>query len=393
MKIFLISLFLPQQKASHAGGRYVFEMIKELSLRHEIHLATRVDEQELPGLAELKPFCRAIHPYPYKTSAKRGLFTTLRLLINYLGFSRHANRLISRGRYDLVQVEWVEAAILITGKQMPMVLDAHDVITKPAERRYRQGRGIHRILGYMAFTFIRNREVSIARRFDRIIVRSAVERDYLNAMAPSLPLSTIPHPAGLDITEKAFERGKNTILFLASFKYRKTNVDAALYFYRSVLPLVRKNIPDAKFIIAGYGPPEELLSLQQQDPSVMVPGFVDDVDEYYKKASVFVAPILVGGGIIVKILDAMAAGTPVVTTSYGNEGIGAKRDRDVLIADNPEDFAALVVRVLSDGSFAEKLGTNGKNYIREHYGKEAVLLKLESLYKELSAEKQRLNLG
>ncbi len=114
MKILVISLFLPRQKATHAGGRLVFEIIKELSRRHEIHLATRVEERELSDLAELKPFCRTIHPYPYKTSSKRGLFVTFRLLMNYLGFSRHANRLISREHYDLVQVEWVEAAILIT---------------------------------------------------------------------------------------------------------------------------------------------------------------------------------------------------------------------------------------------------------------------------------------
>jgi glycosyltransferase involved in cell wall biosynthesis len=386
MKILVISLFLPQQKASHAGGRFVFELVKELSRRHEIHLATRVEEQELSGLAELKPFCRTIHPYPYKTSAKHGLFMTLRLLINYLGFSRHANRLISRGHYDLVQVEWVEAAILITKKQTPMVLDAHDVITKPAERRYRQARGIPRVLGYLAFKFIGTMEVLIAGRFDRVIVRSAIERDYLNALAPALPLSTIPHPAGLDITDKVFERSNNTILFLASFKYRKTNVDAALYFYRSVLPLVRKKIPDAQFIIAGYGPPDELLSLQKQDPSVIVPGFVNDADEYYKKASVFVAPILVGGGIIVKVLDAMAAGTPVVATTYGNEGIGAEPDRDILIADDPEGFASQVVRVLYDRSFAEKLGNSGQVYIRRHYGKEAVFSKLESLYEQLTAK-------
>ncbi len=153
---------------------------------------------------------------------------------------------------------------------------------------------------------------------------------------------------------------KNTILFLASFKYRKTNVDAALYFYHSVLPLVRKNIPDAQFIIAGYGPPDELLSLQNQDPSVVVPGFVDDADEYYKRASVFVAPILVGGGIIVKILDAMAAGTPVVSTTYGNEGIRAEPGRDILIADDPEGFASQVIRVLHDRSFAEELGNSGQ---------------------------------
>jgi glycosyltransferase involved in cell wall biosynthesis len=81
----------------------------------------------------------------------------------------------------------------------------------------------------------------------------------------------------------------------------------------------------------------------------------------------------------------MAAGTPVVTTSFRNEGIGAEPGRDLLIADTPEDFAAMVVRVLSDRAFADKLGNNGKYYIQDHSSKEAVLHKLESLYEELSA--------
>ena len=385
MKILLISLFLPRKKASHAGGRYVFEMIKELSRRHELHLATRVEEQELPHLEELRPLCRKIHPYTYSTSAGRGLAGTIRLLFNYLGFSRYANKLIATGRYDIVQVEWVEAAILITKKPVPMVLDAHDVISKPAERRYLQAKGLRRIMASCVFKLMLKLESSISKRFDRIIVRSGVDERYLRALVPGAALSIVPHPAGLDITEKTYERSGNTILFLASYKYRQTNVDAARYFYRSVLPLVRKDIPDATFIIAGYGPPDELLAFQEKDSRVLVPGFVDDVDEYYKKAAVFVAPILVGGGIIVKILDAMAAGTPVVTTSFGNEGIGAEPGRDIIVADSPDVFAAKVVNVLSDRAYADRIAKNGQEYIRKRFGREAVFDKLESIYRRLKA--------
>ena len=386
LKILLISLFLPQHRASHAGGRFVFELIRELSRHHEIYLATRVDEQDMPGLDELATYCRKIYSYRYRTYGKRGLFMNMRLVCNYLGFSRFANRLISAERYDLVQVEWVETAILIKKSCTPMILDAHDVITKPAERRYRQARGMHRVLGYLAYIFIKNLEKNIAGKFERIIVRSPLERDYLSALAPALPLSVIPHPAGLDVTGKSFERSQHTILFLASYKYRQTNVDAARYFYEQIFPLVRKDVPEATFIIAGYGPPEELTILQEKDPHVSVPGFVEDTEAWYKQAAVFVAPILVGGGIIVKLLDAMSAGTPVVTTTYGNEGIGARPGHDLLIADNPEDFAAGVVRLLRDRAFAEEVGNNGKEYIQRHYSREAVFNSIQALYRQLKEE-------
>jgi hypothetical protein len=134
MKILFVSLFLPQEKAYHAGGRYVYEVIKNLSGKHEIHLATRLEEGEFPLLETLRPVCKEIYPYPYRTKSERGLFDIIRLALNYMGFSRYADRIAARGGFDLIQVEWVEAAMMMRKRETPMVLDAHDVITKPAER-------------------------------------------------------------------------------------------------------------------------------------------------------------------------------------------------------------------------------------------------------------------
>ena len=383
MKILFVSLFLPQKKAYHAGGRYVFEIIKNLSKKHEIHLATRLEENEFPALEELKPICKEIYPYIYKTKAERNFFDSARLLINYAGFSRFANRTAHNGGFDIIQVEWVEPALMMKKSKTPMVLDAHDVITKPAERSANKCRGIGKAPGYLKYRLVRALEIAIAGRFDMVFTRSENDKEYVLSMAPGLNVRVIPHPAGLDITDRKAGREKNTILFLASYKYRKVNVDAALYFYRNVFPLIRTSVPEAKFVIAGYGPPEELTAIQRDDPGVLVPGYVDDIDECYKKASVFVAPIMIGGGVIVKIIDAMAAGTPVVTTSYGNEGIGAVPGRDLLVADDPQGFAASVLRVLREEGLAETLSGNGREFVRMHFSLDAVMSRIESAYQEL----------
>jgi glycosyltransferase involved in cell wall biosynthesis len=384
MKILLISLFLPQEKAYHAGGRYVFEILKNLSRRHEISLATRLEEGESAHLETLRPFCREIYPYFYRGGEKRGTRDRIGLALNYLGFSRYANRLISRGGFDLVLVEWVEAALWIRRGRIPMILDAHDVITKPAERALRETKGIGRIPGWSRYAAVRAAESRIARRFDSVWTRSEYDRDYLLSFEPGLKIRVVPHPAGLDITERTFERRKNTILFLASFKHRKVNVDAALYFFHEVFPRVRKSVPDARFVIAGYGPPEELTSIPKKDPGVAVTGFVDDIDECYKRAAVFVAPILTGGGIIVKVLDAMAAGTPVVTTTFGNEGIGAVPERDLLVADDPGAFAEAVVGLLRDPELARRIAENGREFVRKNYGLDAVLDRIEASFAEIA---------
>jgi polysaccharide biosynthesis protein PslH len=383
LKILFVSLFLPREKSFHAGGRFVFEILKELSRRHSISLATRVEEGESGQLESLRPFCREIFPYPYKAGRTRNLFRDILILFNYIGFSRFADGLAARGDFDIVQVEWVEAGLLIRRGRTPMILDAHDVITKPAERTLRQSKGIRRLVAGLTYILVRAAERCIAGRADLVISRSPYDKEYLLSLRPGLKVEVVPHPAGLDITGRTFPRRRHEILFLASFRYRKVNVDAALFFYNEVFPLIRNEIPDARFVIAGYGPPVELTSIPGRDTHVTVTGFVDDLDACYKQAEVFVAPILTGGGIIVKILDAMAAGIPVVTTSYGNEGIGAVPARDMLVADDPANFAKSVIGMMNDHESARRIAENGQDFVRENFSMASVTRRFEAAYREI----------
>src|SRR6185369_12979138 len=275
MRILLVSLFLPHPKSPHAGGRYVYELLSHLSQKHEVDLATRYESVDERFLDDLRPLCRAIYPYPYHTVARRSLVDNLSLIANYLAFSRYADRLIANGGYDLVQVEWVEAAILVKRRSTPMLLDAHDVMAKPFARAAAMKSGFSGFLSRLIAGSVRRVELSIMRRFDRIITLSDFDLDYLGKLWPTAPVRSIPIPAGLDITEREFQRKSGTILFLASFKYRPVNVVAALWFYQQVFPLVRNRVPEARFVISGYGPPPELTALAA-DPQVEVTGFVDD---------------------------------------------------------------------------------------------------------------------
>lgn len=376
MKILLVSLFMPHPRAPHAGGRYVYEILRHLSARHEVHLATRHEEGELQLLDDLRPLCGEIFPYSYRTVARRTLMDKLSLVLNYLRFSRYTDELIVRGDYDLVQVEWVESAILMRRHKTPMILDAHDVMAKPFAR------GVTGFASRVVAAAVKSVELMLMRRFDRIVTLSDFDRDYLKGLWPNAPVVSIPIPAGLDITDKVYPRKPGSILFLASFKYRPVNVAAALWFYREVFPLVRKRVPDATFTIAGYGPPPELTALEN-DPAVSVPGFVADIDRCYKEAAVFVAPILTGGGIIVKVLDALASGTPTVSTTYGNEGVGAVAGRDILVANEPEKFADSVVRLLTESFLSAEIGASGRDFVKVNYGREAIMARHDALVAEL----------
>lgn len=387
MKILLASLFLPRFHATNAGSRTVAEILKELSKSHEIYLATRVEETELDDISEIRQYCKDIYIFQYKQTTHRNLFTLLRIMASYLRFSFSLNRIIKRSKFDLVHAEWVETGVLLFRQNIPMVIDAHDIITKPAERRLSGAKGASKLFQYLLVIFIRQMELHILRKFDIIFTRSGYDRDYLLKMDSGYNIKVLPHPAGMDFTTRTIQREENSILFLGSFKHHDSNIKAVLYFYNEILPLIRSKIPDVRFYIVGYGPTKEILEIPDRDNKVIVTGFVEDIELYYKRAKVFVAPMLTGGGIIVKILDAMAAGTPVVSTSIGNEGIGGIDNVHILLADNPSDFADKVVSLLSDKDLWLRLSNEGHNFVLERFSMDAMRNILTKTYEEVLANR------
>jgi glycosyltransferase involved in cell wall biosynthesis len=376
------------KKSYHAGGRFVYEMLKELSGRHEIDLVTRLEKKELPYLEDLKPFCREIYPYTYESVNKRSLLDITKLVLNYIGFSLYANKLVRKGYFDIVQVEWVESALMIRKGSTPMILDAHDVITKPTMRRYLLSTNLfQKIINYITFRILERMELYIARKFDRIFTRSKTDRDILIGLDKRLNIDIVPHPV---ISDNAGwlsnqPREPNTILFSGAM-HRQVNIQAVLYFYKEILPFIRKEIPGVKFYIVGNNPPDEIKRLAQNDENVVVTGFVDDLEPYYLKASVFVSPMLIGGGIIAKNIDAMFYGLPVVTTSVGNEGIEAVPEEDVLVADTPQEFAKKVIKALKDRQLWKQLSFNGNKFVKEGFSQEKIQGIIEKAYRELNMQ-------
>jgi glycosyltransferase involved in cell wall biosynthesis len=147
------------------------------------------------------------------------------------------------------------------------------------------------------------------------------------------------------------------------------NVDGLLWFAREVFPQIVRVVPDARLKIVGKEPPRRIRRLHD-GRHILVFGYVEDLDEIYRQTGVFIVPLRMGGGIRIKILEALAQGLAVVTTSVGCEGIGVEHGRHLLIGETAADFARSVIGLLLDPALRKRLGEEGRDYVRNRFGRD-----------------------
>ena len=187
-------------------------------------------------------------------------------------------------------------------------------------------------------------ELKVMRRCDTTIVFSTAEKEILADLYPRLDVKVWPWIEELAAAGPGFDE-RSGAAFVGSFTH-SPNEDAALWFAEEVLPLVRRRVPEVDLAVIGAHPPPRVAALgspRGEAVPVKILGFVPDLAKHLNAARVFVAPLRYCAGVNGKILTAMAHGLPVVTTSVGAEGIGIENEREVLVADAPEDFAEAVV--------------------------------------------------
>ena len=214
-------------------------------------------------------------------------------------------------------------------------------------------------------------EYDLFAKVDIILTPSTHEEHLIKEHFPHKDVFTIPlhfyeFPPEIPQSNVDFSR-RQGLLFLGGFNHQP-NVDAVIWFVQEILPRVREQLPEVTCTVAGSQPTPEILALQNQ--GVRVTGYVPDLLPLFEESRVFVAPLRYGAGVKGKIVTSMVYGVPVVTTSIGNEGINLADGREVLIADDPETFAAHTVELYTDQSLWERLAHAAQVYARHHFGTE-----------------------
>ncbi len=227
----------------------------------------------------------------------------------------------------------------------------------------------------------KKQELLVAAKADYTIVVNPLERDVLLAENPALNVAVIQPPREIYGTDVPFD-DRNGIVFIGGFQHTP-NVDAALYFVKDILPHVRARLGNVKFYVIGSRPTEAILSLASEN--IIVTGYVSDLEPYFKRCRVSVAPIRYGAGIKCKILTSLSHGVPVVATSLACEGMGLEHGNEVLIADEPEDFAEELEALYSHRELWQRISKNGLDAMQRQYSFEAARETFKRLLTERNA--------
>ncbi len=218
--------------------------------------------------------------------------------------------------------------------------------------------------------------------YDRVVVLTDADRRALLERRPSLPVVVIPNGVRTSSTPAPAMAAPPVLAFVGNFAY-PPNVDAAMVLIRDVRPSVRRQIPDIRVRVIGPDPPEELRALARDD--VELTGWVPDVGGALSGAACLVAPLWRGAGMKNKILDAMAAGVPVVTTPMGADGLDVTDGRHVLEGRTPEELAAAAIRIIRDPLLRASLVTTAQDFVRTHHAWSDVGARYKALYRAIIA--------
>ena len=310
-------------------------------------------------------------PHHSKGAAARVIRNALRavrsrppLMDRFAGFERALSQLLEGREYELAVVEhfWCAPYLpQIRQHSKRVILDLHNI-----ESAWHQSLAVHEGFLYAAAlkrfaAAALRREQELLPQFDGVLAPSPEDADRVRAIAPGAHITVYPNALPEIAVPEKLEREE--IAFSGNLEYAP-NIEAIRFFRDRVWPALRPR-PGLKWKIVGKNP-EAIRGLVASDPRIEVTGFVPDAVRELAASQVAVVPLLSGSGTRVKILEAWAAATPVVSTSFGAEGLGISGEH-LLLADDPDGFAAAVARLLDSPAERRRLGAAGRRLFEQRY--------------------------
>lgn len=368
MRILFISPKIPMPDRSSGDLRF-FTLLKLVSESHQvtlcpIHIA---DQIKSIGLESLDNYIRKINSINVQTQDTDAL------------------TLIRTQSFDLVVFEFYHSArsfyvdyVRIYQPDAKIIIDSVDIHYKRFLLKASLSE-IHSDLEYART--VKAQEILTYKKADLVIVVTEDDGIFVKNDIPDINIGILSniHKIPKISTPKAPPFHK--LLFIGSFKH-DPNIDAVLYFCHEIFPILLKINPNFTLDVIGPDAPDSILALHSDN--IIIHGFVENVEEYYRNAHIAIAPLRFGAGIKGKIGEALSFGLPVVTTEIGAEGFGLTPGENVLIAQTPSAFAEAILQLSEDHQLYYKLASNGYKFITDRFSEDTARIMLSKLVNQIS---------
>ena len=376
-----------------------FNVLKHLGRSHTIRLLYLDDDLAAPrSYPELEQYCSQIDPVPWHhqshsskllsvardSCAPRKLFSDYRYFLTSAYLPAMAS-LIQDARHDKYDIVYASEPVAFYAWRFstPKVMHAFDCRSAEFYREYlRARRSMDKLYWFCTYLATRTAEKKLLAAFDASIVVSDKEYHAMKMLCPEARCITVPNGVDIDFFKPLAISEEWPSLVFAGYMSSHPNVDAITYFHSQVYDTLKQRFPNLKVFVVGQNPPPAVRALAK-DPSICVTGFVEDVRPYVARASVVIAPFVSGMGIKNKVLEAMAMGKPVVTTSIGVRGINATHGDHLCIADSPLEFADHVEALLLDKPKRRRIGHQAREFVMKHHSWAGVTDKIETIFHEV----------
>lgn len=412
MRIMVVTPYLPHRRVGHGGGTAVRDLVTWLARRHEVLVASllRPGEEGLTG--DVEALGARVATLPYRDAGTRGA-ARLPLAIDRLGAwlrSRRSGYPLYVEKYHsaaavhwlaglvddfdphAIQFEYLQLALLCRdlrtrrgdGDRPRLVLNSHELGSLPRQRRAAAATGAARRRAEHEAAAWRRLQVDASGWADRTLCVTEQDRQLYAAMG-GRGLVTVPLGMDIEAIAPVWDPptgGPGEYLFVGSFQHGPNRLAADLL-VRRIWPAVRERLPGATLLLAGRGSRRFLADIRDDAPEagVRALGFVDDLTGLFRRCRLFLAPLPEGGGIKIKILEAMARGIPVVTTAVGAEGIAGPADDVLVLADHEAGAFAEAVRAAAvEPATCRDRAVRARAHIEAHFGWDAITTRLADIY-------------
>ena len=392
LRILVLSAYLPHL-GRHGGAGRVFQLLKRVAQRHEVSVLAFVeDEDEYADRVQCEACCQEvltvyrreydpISVFPYEPFEE----------FNTRDFREALEKLLCERDFDIVHFEWTQMAMylplfpeiasLIT--EIEVNYAAHHSQVKVEKNLFRKCRLFYNTLQTMY------REVELCRQVDRVVCVTDIDAGYLKGYVPEEKLAVIN--TGVETSyfapDWSFDTEPSSIVYVGAFRH-DPNIDAMLFFHREIWPHILEHRPDAHLYIVGSSPPQIIKGLGES-ANITVTGFVEDIRDYYRLAQVVIVPLRTGVGIRGKILEGWSAAKAMVATRVACFGIRAIHGQNILIADDPKEFANWTIALLNHPEHCRTLAVAGQHVAKEHYEWDQLGHQMSDLYESLVPVRSR----